>query len=48
MSSIKTKLTLKSETGNYLVKILISLKTVGNLFDNFNDVTVDLCEIKFN
>ena len=46
MLSIKTKLTLKWETGNYLFKILISLKTVGNLFDNFDDETVDHVEIK--
>ena len=45
---VNTKLTVKSETGNYLFKILISLKTVGNLFDNFNDETVDHVEIKLS
>ena len=44
----KTKITLKSKTGNYLFKILISLKTVGNLFDNFDDETVDHVERKFS
>ena len=28
--------------------IMISLKTVGNLFDNFDDETVDHVEIKVN
>ena len=46
MLSIRTKLTIKSETGNFLFKILISLKTVGNLFDNSDDV--DHAEIKFS
>ena len=42
-------LTLKSETGNYFLKILMLLKTVGNLFDNFSDETVDRhVEIKFS
>ena len=41
-------LTIKSETGNCLFKILISLKNVGNLFDNLNDETVHHVEIKFN
>ena len=44
----QTKLALKSETGNFLFKILISLKTVGNLSDNFDDETVDHVEIKVN
>ena len=48
MLSIKKKLTLKWETGNYLFKILISLKTAGNLFDNFDDETVDHVDIKVN
>ena len=41
-------LTLKSETGNYLFKILISLQTVGNLLDNFDDETVDHVKRKFS
>ena len=41
MLFIKKKVTIKSETGNYLFKILISLKTVGNLYTTFKDETVD-------
>ena len=41
-------LTLKLETGNYFLKILMLLKTVENLFDNFTDGTVDHVEIKFS
>ena len=42
-------LTLKSETGNYFLKILMLLKTVENLFDNFSYGTVDRhVEIKFS
>ena len=37
---------LKLETGNYVFRILISIKIVGNLFDSFNDETVDHVEIK--
>ena len=48
MLFIKKKVTLKSETGNYLFKILISVKTVGNLFDTFKDETVDHVEIKLS
>ena len=48
MLFIKKKVTLKSETGNYLFKILISLKTVGNLYDTFKDETVDHVEIKLS
>ena len=41
-------LTLKLETGNYFLKILMLLKTVENLFDNFTDGIFDHVEIKFS